>query len=407
MTKRTIDAVNVKGQRVLVRLDLNVPLNADGGITDDRRVRSAVPTVEKLLADGGRLILMSHLGRPTGDAAADRKFSLAPVAARLGELLGQDVPLVTGDFAKTVGDLSDGRCCLLENLRFHAAETIKDKDAANDPALRAQKDDFARRLANGVDVYVNDAFGTCHRDNASMLTVPQHMEGKPRVIGYLVAKELRFLGEAVANPKKPFVVILGGAKVSDKVGAIDRLLDKCDRLLIGGAMAYTFAAARGIDVGKSLVEPDRYETARALQAKGGGRLMLPVDSVAAAEIRAGVATQLCTETIPDGLMGLDIGPKTIKAYCDALADAQTIVWNGPMGVFETQPFDRGTVAIANAVADATDRGAVTVVGGGDSAAAVEAAHLSERITHVSTGGGASLEFLEGKRFAAIDVLDDA
>ena len=411
MPKKTIDQIDVRGKRVLVRLDLNVPLDKRGAITDDRRIRAALPTVKKLLGQGGRLVLMSHLGRPTGDPDKDAAFTLRPVAKRLSELLERDVAFVE----QTIGDaprgavdaLSDGDCCLLENLRFHPAETIKDKKAADDRDLRTRKDEFATALASLADVYVNDAFGTCHRDNASMLTVPQKMEGKPRVIGYLVARELEFLGQAVTNPKRPFVVVLGGAKVSDKVGTIENLLNKCDTVLIGGAMAYTFAAAEGRPVGKSLVEPDRFDTARALLQRAGEKLRLPVDAVAAAAIESDAAAQVCGETIPDDLMGLDIGPKTVAAYREVLLAAGTIVWNGPMGVFETPPFDAGTNAIARALAEATDRGAVTVIGGGDSAAAIEAAGLAETVSHVSTGGGASLEFLEGKTFATIDVLDDA
>jgi len=299
-----------------VRLDLNVPLDKQGRITDDRRIRAALPTVKKLLNDGGRLILMSHLGRPKGDPKADKAFTLRPVAERMAELIGQPVTFV----AQTIGDeathlvsgLKNGQCCLIENLRFNPPETIKDKDAAKDRNLRAQKDGFAAALATLADVYVNDAFGTCHRDNASMLTVPQKMRGKPCVTGYLVQKELEFLGRAVNNPKRPFVCVLGGAKVSDKVGTIEKLLEKCDTILIGGAMAYTFAAADGQRVGKSLVEPDRFDTARQIRAKAGNKLRLPLDSVAAAAIDSDAETKLCEGPIPDDMMGLDIGPKTIS-----------------------------------------------------------------------------------------------
>jgi phosphoglycerate kinase len=311
------------------------------------------------------------------------------------------------DVAAAVAEMTDGDVCLLENLRFHGAETIKDKKAADDPTLRERKDAFARQLAGLADVYVNDAFGTCHRDNASMLTVPQMMEGKPRVVGYLVQKELEFLGGAVAAPARPFVCLLGGAKVSDKLGVIRSLMTKCDTILIGGAMAYTFLAAEGVEVGRSMVEPDLLDTARSLRMEAGKRLMLPSDSIVASEIAEGVAADVCTGPIPADRMGLDIGPKTVDAYRAVLGTARTIVWNGPMGVFETPPFDKGTLAMAQATADATDRGAVSIVGGGDSAAAVEKMGLADRMTHISTGGGASLEFLEGKTFAAIDVLDDA
>jgi phosphoglycerate kinase len=411
--KKTIDQLDVAGMRVLVRLDLNVPLDDTGKITDDRRIRAALPTLKKLLAGGGRLILMSHLGRPTGSPESDTAFTLRPVATRLSELLDIDVAFaadcIGADVEKLTAGLRYGGACLLENLRFNQAETIKDKKAAEDQSLRDLKNDFAANLAKLGDCYVNDAFGTCHRDNASMLTLPAMLKqrGAPCVAGYLVAAELKFLGETLANPNRPFVAILGGAKVSDKVGAIENLLDKCDKILIGGAMAYTFAAAAGQKIGKSLTEPDKFDLANNLRNRAGDKLLLPIDSIAAPDISSSATTRHCDDAIPDDLMGLDIGPKTIAAYRDAIASAKTIVWNGPLGVFETPPFDAGTVAVANAVADATDNGAVSIVGGGDSAAAIEAAGLSDRVTHVSTGGGASLEFLEGKRFAAIDILDDA
>ena len=407
--KRTIDDIDVRSRRILVRLDLNVPITAQQRITDDRRICAALPTIRRLLEGGGRLILLSHLGRPQG--AADRaRLSLAPVAARLGELLNRSVPLaadcVGRGVASLVDHLGDSDLVLLENLRFHVAETIKDKDAATDPSLRKAKDDFARELADLADVYVNDAFGTCHRDNASMLTVPSMMEGKPRVVGYLVQRELEFLGGALTNPARPFVCILGGAKVSDKLGVIKSLLAKCDTILIGGAMAFTFLAAEGLEVGNSLVEPDLLETAASLRAAAGDRLRLPVDSVVARGLDGDITTRICEGAVPAGLMGLDIGPKTVAAYKDVLAAARTIVWNGPMGVFETPPFDTGTMAIASALAECTRRGAITIIGGGDSAAAVQKAGMADRMTHVSTGGGASLGFLEGKPFAAIAILDD-
>ena len=409
--KKTVDDINVRGKRVLVRLDLNVPLDDRRCITDDRRIRAAMPTVKKLVDDGGRLILMSHLGRPKGIPEDRSKFSLAPVAARLSELLGKPVKLADdciGDSVrKLVAGLGDGDACLLENLRFHAAEKIKDKKAVEDPALKEQKESFGRQLADLAEVYVNDAFGTCHRDNASMLTVPRLMAGRPRVIGFLVRRELEFLGEAVAKPKRPFVCVLGGAKVSDKIGVIRSLLEKCDTILVGGAMAYTFLAAGGMEVGKSLTEPDLFDTARSLKSEAGERIRLPVDSVAATQIKEGIATSVCESAIPPDHMGLDIGPKTIQTYRDILLTAKTVVWNGPMGVFEVPPFDAGTLAMAAAAADATGRGATTIIGGGDSAAAIDQAGLVDKMTHISTGGGASLEFLEGKSFAAIDVLDDA
>ncbi len=411
MSKKTIDDIDVRGKRVLARLDLNVPLNPDRQITDDGRIVAALPTVKKLLGDGAQLILMTHLGRPKGAPETDGKFGLSPVAKRLEKLLNQPVGYCgdsIGDRVRAmVDDLTDGQCCLLENLRFNRAETIKDKEAARDASLRKAKDAFAASLAGLADVYVNDAFGTCHRDNASMLTVPQQMTGKDRVMGYLVARELKFLGQAVSDPKRPFVAILGGAKVSDKLNVIDSLLEKCDAVLIGGAMAYTFAAADGIAIGRSLVEPDRFDLVRGLRQKAGDKLRLPVDHVAAMRISSEADRGIFEGAIPDDMMGLDIGPRTVEAFSEALRSAGTIVWNGPMGVFEKPPFDTGTMAIAVAVAEATDRGAISVIGGGDSAAAVQVAGLANRITHVSTGGGASLEFLEGRSFAAIDVLDDA
>ncbi len=410
--KKTIDDINVSGKKVLVRLDLNVPLDKSGAITDDRRIQSALPTVKKLLADGGSLILMSHLGRPKDGGPEDReKFTLAPAAKRMSELIGKEVKLLNdcvGQSVKSaVASMGQGDVLLLENLRFHPAETIKDKKAKGDPALRKTKDDFAAEIAGLGDVYVNDAFGTCHRDNASMYTVPAMMEGKPRVVGYLVRKELEFLGEAVANPKRPFVCVLGGAKVSDKLGVIESLLSKCDTIVIGGAMAYTFLSAEGVDVGNSLVEPDLYDTAKKLRVDAGDKLKLPMDSVAAGEIAPEAAAQTCDGAIPEGMMGLDIGPATIGEYKSIITSAKTVVWNGPMGVFETPPFDRGTMAIAEAMAQATAGGTATIIGGGDSAAAIDKAGLSDKMTHISTGGGASLEFLEGKEFVTMKVIDNA
>lgn len=407
--KKSVDQLHARGKRVLVRLDLNVPLDDSGHITDDRRVRAALPTVKKLLGDGGRLVLMSHLGRPDEEPEQKHKYTLAPVAKRLSELLKIGVAQLPDCIGPHVGGavagLKDGEACLLENLRFHPEETIKDKKAASDPKLKEKKEAFARQIAELGDVYVNDAFGTCHRDNASMLTVPQLMKDKPRVAGYLVQRELKFLGETLASPKRPFVCVLGGAKVSDKLGVIRSLLARCDTILIGGAMAYTFLAAEGAEVGKSLVEPDLLETARALRREAGTKLRLPVDSMAASEIASNAKAQV-TASIPTGLMGLDIGPQTIKAYSDAVSTARTIFWNGPMGVFETPPFDAGTLAMARAIAKATGGGAVSVVGGGDSAAAIDRAGVADRMTHISTGGGASLEFLEGKPFLPLEILDD-
>lgn len=409
--KKSIDDVDVRGKRLLVRLDLNVPLDDTGAISDDRRIQAALPTIKKLREGGGRLILMSHLGRPDEEPDQKQKYSLKPVAARLSELLGQNVPLLPDcigpEVARHVSAMRDGDICLLENLRFHAAEQIKDKKAAADLQLKAEKHEFATQIVELGDVYVNDAFGTCHRDNASMLTVPQLMSGKPRVVGYLVQKELKFLGEALRDPRRPFVCVLGGAKVSDKLGVIKALLTRCDTILVGGAMAYTFLAAEGLEVGKSLVEPDLFETARALRKEAGPKLKLPIDSVAASEIKLNTTTKICDGAIPSNLMGLDIGPKTIEEFGAVIARAGTIVWNGPMGVFEVPPFDAGTVAIAKMMAKATRSGAVTIIGGGNSAAAVDRAGVADQMSHISTGGGASLEFLEGKPFKPLDLLDDA
>lgn len=412
MVKKTVADVEVKGKHVLMRVDFNVPLNDACEITDDRRIAKALPSIRSVLERGGRLILMSHLGRPKGDPETDSRFSLTPCATRLGEVLGREVTMVPDCIGTVVGRaveaLRDGECCMLENLRFHAGETIKDKDAAKDPDLRARKDRFARQLADLADIYVNDAFGTCHRDNASMLTVPQLMAGKPRVIGFLVQKELQFLGDALANPRRPFIAILGGVKVSDKIGVIRALLDTCDTILIGGAMAYTFSAAKGGKVGKSLCEPDKADLAKSLMNRAGDKLHLPVDTVCAAQAKEGIdTTTVAAGEIPDDLEGLDIGPRTASAYREVIVGAKTIVWNGPMGKFEVKPFDVGTIAVAHAVAEASDAGAVSIIGGGDSAAAVDVAGLEDRMTHISTGGGASLEFLEGKRFKAIEILDEA
>ncbi len=419
--KKTIDAIHVRGQRVLVRVDFNVPLDAARHITDDTRIRAALPSIRKLIAAGGRVVLVSHLGRPDEEPQHKAKYSMAPVAVRLSELLERPVRFlhdcVGPDVRHAVSEMRDADVVLLENVRFHEPEVIKDKNAAKDPNLRQAKDDFARQLAELADVYVNDAFGACHRDNASMYTVPKLMTGSPRVVGDLVRKELQFLGAAVHSPKRPFICVLGGAKVSDKIKVIENLLGKCDTLLVGGAMMFTFWAAQGHKVGRSKVEAEAIELARGLLAKASEKLVLPTDCIAANKIEAGIATRVCGLAarsgvamscgVPDDQMGLDIGPTTIAAYEARLAQANTIVWNGPMGVFETPPFDRGTLAVAHAMARATRRGAITVIGGGDSAAAVAAAGLSDQMTHVSTGGGASLEFLEGKPFAAIDVLDEA
>jgi len=392
MAKKTIADLDVRGKTVLMRVDFNVPLK-DGQITDDRRIQMALPSIRRVIDRGGKLILMSHLGRPKGDGP-EPAFSLKPTAKRLAKLLGKPVQFA----ADTVGEdakarakaLKNGEVLVLENLRFAKAENKG--DAA-----------FAAKLAAMGDIYCNDAFGTCHRTDASMVAVPQAMTGKPRVVGFLVEKEIKFLKEAIDRPQRPFVAILGGAKVSDKISVITNLLKIVDKVLIGGAMAYTFLKAQGKSTGKSLVEADKVDDAKKMLAAGGQKLLLPVDHVCAAEIKEGVKTQTCDGAVPDGLMGLDIGPKTVATYAQAISSAKTIVWNGPMGVFETPPFDNGTRAIAQAVADAK---ATSIIGGGDSAAAVEQMGFADKVSHVSTGGGASLEMLEGKKFEAVEILDE-
>jgi len=411
MAKKTVADIDVKGKKVLMRCDFNVPLDENCNITSDDRIVKALPTIKHILNGGGALILMSHLGRPKGQP--DDKFSLRPVAKRLSELLGQEVVFaedcVGPDPQAKAAALKPGGCLLLENLRFHKEETIKDKAAKEDAQLRQAKDEFAKELAAMADVYVDDAFGTAHRDNASMYTVPAVMEGKPRVSGFLIEKELRFLGDTLKDPERPFVAILGGAKVSDKIGVIENLIHKVDTIVIGGAMAYTFFKAQGKQIGSSLCEDDFLDKATDLleQAKEAGcEVVLPVDSVAAQEVKAGAANKVVGEDVDAGWLGLDIGPESQKLFADKVANAKTVVWNGPMGVFEMEPFDEGTKAVALAVAAATDNGAKSIIGGGDSASAVTKLGLEDRISHISTGGGASLEFLEGKKFVCLEILDE-
>lgn len=416
MPKKTVRDLNVHGRRVLVRADFNIPLDDQCRITDDRRIRQFMPTLERILAGGGRAILMSHLGRPSGDPLQDKKYSLHPVAERIGELIGRPCRFASdciGPAAEAeVSRLGDGEVLVLENLRFHKAETIIDKAGKNPdgrltPGQETQREQFARALAVHGEAYVNDAFGTCHRNHVSMYDVPRLVPPGQRVMGLLVEKELHYLGQALENPRRPFIAVLGGAKVSDKIGVIRNLLPRVDHILIGGAMTYTFWAAQERGVGRSLCERDRIELARELLQIGGEKLQLPVDSVAAAELRPGVPTRVVEGSLPDELMGLDLGPATLERYGRLLRSAGTIVWNGPVGAFETPPFERGTVELARVIAEATRRGAVSVIGGGDSAAAVEQAGLAESITHISTGGGAALMFLEGQRFGPIEVLDEA
>ena len=394
MAKISIDQVDVAGKTVLIRVDFNVPLNDELQITDDRRIQMALPSITSVLDRGGRVVLMSHLGRPKRDGN-DQKFSLAPAAVRLGELLGVDVAMA----ADTVGDdaqakvsaLTDGGVVVLENLRFNEGE-------------KAGCSEFASQLAAFGDVYCNDAFGTCHRTDASMVAVPQAMEGKPRVVGFLVAKEIQYLSDAIGNPERPFVAILGGAKVSDKITVINNLLGICDKVLIGGAMAYTFALAKGGNIGKSLVEPDKVELAAELIVQGGNKLILPVDTHCGDDFSADCNKQVVPfGAIADDFEGLDVGPETAEAYAAILADAKVVVWNGPMGVCEMPPFDAGTKRVAEAIA-ASD--ATSIIGGGDSAAAIQQLGFADQVSHVSTGGGASLAMLEGRSFAAVELLDD-
>ena len=395
LNKVSVDDINVKGQRVLVRCDFNVPLQ-DGKITDENRLVASLPTIKKLIADGGKVILCSHLGKPKGEAK--RELSLAPVAVRLSDLLGQDVkfaadPEVVGPNAKAaVAAMKDGDVVLLENTRYRIEET-KNGEA------------FSKELASLCDVYVDDAFGTAHRAHCSNVGVTQYV--KTAAVGYLMQKEIDFLGNAVNNPARPFVAILGGSKVSSKISVINNLLDKVDTLIIGGGMAYTFMKAQGGKIGTSLCEDDYLDYANDMIKKAadkGVKMLIPVDTVTAdafsndANVKVVDAGQ-----IDDGWMGLDIGPKTRELFANAVKDAKTVVWNGPMGVFEMPNFAAGTVAVAQALADTA---AVTIIGGGDSAAAVNQLGFGDKMTHISTGGGASLEFLEGKELPGVAAATD-
>ncbi|OQA00568.1 MAG: Bifunctional PGK [Planctomycetes bacterium ADurb.Bin401] len=408
MAKKTVADIDVKGKKVLMRVDFNVPLDENRNITSDARIVAALPTIKAILEKEGSVILMSHLGRPEGEKKME--FSMAPVAKKLGELLGKEVifanDCIGEDVQKKAAGLKPGEVMLLENVRFYKAEEIKDKKAADDPKLRQAKDDFAKQIAALGDAYVDDAFGTAHRDNASMYTVPDMMKGKDRVIGFLVEKELKFLDDAINNPKKPFVAILGGAKVSDKLKVIENLMKKVDKIIIGGAMAYTFFKAKGLSVGNSLCEDEFVDKAKELMGKQGCELVLPVDTVISKEIKPGAENKIVAGNIPDGWQGVDIGPESTKLFVEKLEGTKTVVWNGPMGVFEVPPFDTGTKAVAEAVAKATDAGAISVIGGGDSASAIKKMGLSKRVSHVSTGGGASLEFMEGKKFKCLEILDE-
>jgi phosphoglycerate kinase len=411
MAKKTVADINVKGKKVLMRCDFNVPLDENCNITSDDRIVKALPTIKKILDGGGALILMSHLGRPKGQR--DEKLSLAPVAKRLSQLLEQEIVFaddcIGPETKAKVQSLASGDCVLLENLRFHKEETIKDKAAKEDAQLRQAKDDFAKQLADLADIYVDDAFGTAHRDNASMYTVPLLMEGRPRVIGFLIEKEMKFLGETLSNPERPFAAILGGAKVSDKIGVIENLINKVDRIIIGGAMAYTFLKGRGKSIGRSLCEDDFIDKGQTLldqAVEADCEVVLPIDHNIVRQLKAGAPHRIAVGDIDPGYQAVDIGPIAIQTFSQKIADARTIVWNGPMGVFEIPPFDEGTKAIALVVAEATDKGARSIIGGGDSAAAVKKLGLENRVSHISTGGGASLEFLEGKKFKCLAILDE-
>ena len=393
MNKMTVADIDLKGKKVIARVDFNVPLDAEGNITDDKRIRAALPTIRYILEQGASLILVSHLGRPK--EGPDPKYSMKPAAKRLSELLGKEVILaadVIGEDAKAkAAALKPGEILMLENVRFHKEET------KNDPA-------FAKELASMADIFVNDAFGTAHRAHASTAGLADYL---PAVSGFLIKKEIEIMGKALENPDRPFVAILGGAKVSDKIGVIESLLEKVDTLIIGGSMAYTFFKAKGYSVGNSKYEEDKVELAANLLDKAekkGVKLLLPIDNVVGKEFDPNTETQIVeSDKIPDGWMGLDIGPKSVELFSEAIKSAKTVVWNGPVGVFEMEKFAVGTRKIAEALAASS---AVTIVGGGDSAAAVEQMGFADKITHISTGGGASLEFLEGKELPGIAVLNE-
>jgi phosphoglycerate kinase len=399
--KKTINdlsSADLQGKRVLVRADFNVPLDEQGNITDDTRIRAALPTINALTSKGAKVILCSHFGRPKN--GPEDKYRLTPVGTRLSELLGKPVVKTNdciGDEATAaVNAMQPGDVVLLENVRFYKEEE------KNDPA-------FAEKLASVADLYVNDAFGTAHRAHASTEGVTKYL--KPSVAGLLIEKELEYLQSAIENPKRPLAAIVGGSKVSSKIGVIETLLDKVDKLLIGGGMVFTFYKARGLAVGKSLVEEDKLELAKALEAKAkekGVDLLLPTDVVVADNFSPDANTQIVSvENIPDGWMGLDIGPDSVKTFQAALEQCKSVIWNGPMGVFEMDKFAKGTEAIAHTLAELTPKGTSTIIGGGDSVAAVEKVGLADQMSHISTGGGASLELLEGKELPGIAALDEA
>jgi phosphoglycerate kinase len=398
MAKNSVTNVDVAGKRVLMRVDFNVPLDKQQAITDDLRIQMALPSIKSVIERGGRLILVSHLGRP--DGKINPLESLKPASDRLSELLGKPVAFATDTIGKDaqaeVAKLSDGDVLVLENVRFNPGESRK--------AAAEVKQPFADALASFAEVYVNEAFGTCHRTDSSMYLVPLALEGKPRVVGGLVEKEIRYLSDTIASPERPFVAIVGGKKVSDKINVIDNLLDVCDQVLIGGAMAYTFALAKGGKVGKSYVQKDKVDLAKKLIEKGGDKLVLPSDTHCGDDFKSDCnKVVVAAGKIPDEFEGLDIGPDTAEYYAGLVKAAKTVVWNGPMGVFELPPFDAGTKAVAQAIADGDG---TSIIGGGDSAAAIRQLGFADQVTHISTGGGASLEMLEGKEFEAVNLLDD-
>jgi phosphoglycerate kinase len=393
-----LSEADLAGKKVLVRVDFNVPLDDAGNITDDTRIRAALPTIQDLRKKGAKVILASHFGRPKGKVVDSMR--LTPTAKRLSQLLGQEVVMcddcIGDSVAAAIAKLENGQVAMLENVRFYAEEE------ENEP-------EFAKKLAANADLYVNDAFGTAHRAHASTEGVTHYLS--PSVAGYLIEKELNYLQAAIENPQRPLAAIIGGSKVSSKIGVIETLLEKCDKLLIGGGMIFTFYKARGLNVGKSLVEEDKLELAKSLEAKAkekGVDFLLPTDVVIADNFAADANSQTVSiENIPDGWMGLDIGPESVKLFQDALSNCKAVVWNGPMGVFEFDKFAVGTEAIAHTLADLTGKGTTTIIGGGDSVAAVEKVGVAEKMSHISTGGGASLELLEGKVLPGIAALDDA
>ena len=401
MSKKTLANLSksdLQGKRALVRADFNVPLDDSGNITDDTRIRAALPTIQDLISKEAKVILASHFGRPKGEVKD--KLRLTPVAKRLSELLGKEVvkcdDCIGDEVSSKVGGLQNGDVLLLENVRFHGEEEKNDSE-------------FAKKLADNADLYVNDAFGTAHRAHASTEGVTHYLS--PSIAGYLIEKELQYLQNAIENPQRPLAAIIGGSKVSSKIGVIETLLDKCDKLIIGGGMIFTFYKARGLNVGKSLVEEDKLELAKSLEAKAkekGVDLLLPTDVVVADNFAADANSQTVSiDNIPDGWMGLDIGPDSVKTFQEALGSCKSVIWNGPMGVFEFDKFAVGTEAIAHTLADLSKKGATTIIGGGDSVAAVEKVGLADQMSHISTGGGASLELLEGKTLPGIAALNDA